>query len=235
MNQSNILSLPPELLARAFSYLANERPNISNYRLVCRIFLEVSSSFLITTIVFAKRLETIRRLQEIAEHPYFSRHVTDLVWDASSYSDEFALGWNEYVSECLNAPRSFRLSLKDSAARRDLVQPEWQAIQSFVEPLSDGDEGIKNNLFLRPQSIEDEDITSEQVDSLYEYLEMHDAGWDEAFASYRKLFLDELEIDRLNMARRVLRQAFSRMPKLRNVHYTDYRSLARSMWSPLQV
>lgn len=107
-DDSAILRLPPELLTRVFAYLgAVERSDVSAARLVCRSFHQLSSPFLITTVTFAKRLDTVKRLREVLEHPYFSKHVTTLIWDASRYEGRVADDWNEYVERCNRAPRPF--------------------------------------------------------------------------------------------------------------------------------
>jgi hypothetical protein len=40
---------------------------------------------LINTVVIADRLDTLQKTREVLDHPYFSQHVTRLVWDASVY------------------------------------------------------------------------------------------------------------------------------------------------------
>ena len=74
-------SLPPELLIRVFDFLSYDRPHvdIANSRLVSKRFHALSSPFLITTAVIANRLDTLQKLRELLEHPYFSKHVTRLV------------------------------------------------------------------------------------------------------------------------------------------------------------
>lgn len=119
-DESAILNLPPELLTRVFAYLgAGARTDVSACRLVCHSFHELSSPFLITTVVFAKRLDAIRRLNEVLDHRYFSKHVTHMVWDASKYETRVAEDWNEYVERCGKSPRSFSDADWTTARTRD--------------------------------------------------------------------------------------------------------------------
>jgi hypothetical protein len=79
--------LPPELLTRIFAFVSYDRPHIdiANIRLASRQFYDLSSPFLLDTVVIANRLDTLQKTSEILDHPYFSKHVTRLVWDASFY------------------------------------------------------------------------------------------------------------------------------------------------------
>jgi hypothetical protein len=63
---NSIFSLPPELLSRILEYLAEDRRDISSSRLVNNAFKAASSPFLITEVVFAKRLPEIAKLHEVA-------------------------------------------------------------------------------------------------------------------------------------------------------------------------
>lgn len=49
--------LPPELLSRAFALLSHQNPHvdIANKRLVCKAFRELTSPYLLTTVVIAQR------------------------------------------------------------------------------------------------------------------------------------------------------------------------------------
>jgi len=84
--------VPPELLARTFAFILAERKNISACRLVCGTFKVLSSPFLHTRIVLFQRMEVVINLHEVLHHPYFSRHITELVYDASMYSARIANG-----------------------------------------------------------------------------------------------------------------------------------------------
>lgn len=84
---SSLISfLPPELLSRIFWYLSAEEQQISRCRLVSREFSELSSPYLLSTIVYANRVNAIVRFQEILDHPYFHKHITELLYDGSTYS-----------------------------------------------------------------------------------------------------------------------------------------------------
>ena len=86
--------LPAELLDRIFSFLADTPAAIAASRLTCRDVHSLSSPYLITSVVFAKRLPVFSRIVAILRYPYFRCHVTELIYDASAYSDEIANDWN---------------------------------------------------------------------------------------------------------------------------------------------
>ena len=106
--------LPPELLSRIFSLLARERQDIRACRLVSTAFRDLSSPFLITSVVFATRFATLDRLLEILEHSYFHKYVTDLIYDASVYERDLAVNYQGYRHLCSKLDLEFdRLSCGD--------------------------------------------------------------------------------------------------------------------------
>lgn len=121
-------SLPPELLSRIFSYLSGDQNHISASRLVCWTFKKLSSPFLITRVVLAKRLDAIIRIREICEHPYFRRQVTELVWDSSWFNQ--LDDWSEYVGDCRDAPRRFANPHWRQAEQRSLAR--WQRLDDML-------------------------------------------------------------------------------------------------------
>ncbi|KAK5131136.1 hypothetical protein LTR08_001284 [Meristemomyces frigidus] len=125
-------TLPPELLARVFSYLSGSCNDIATCRLVCYAFRELSSPFLITQVVFATRHKTIKKLREVAEHPYFRRYVTNLVWDASFFSPSIALDWERYSAECAE-------SLDEDSPGAELISSPLEELQcNLIEQFADG-------------------------------------------------------------------------------------------------
>lgn len=104
-------SLPPELVSRILLDLALDSPSdISACRLFSHRFKELSSPFLISSVVFSSQLGPLAKLHEGLRHPYFRRHVTRLVYDASEYSQSTAMSWDQYVEDCERAPRDLEYS-----------------------------------------------------------------------------------------------------------------------------
>ena len=99
--------LPPELQIRIFSHLPSRR-DIAASRLVSKQFLACSSQFLVPRVVIAKRLDSLRQFWQILHHPSLHRHVTELVWDASGYSESIASDFENYIQACDGAGRDFR-------------------------------------------------------------------------------------------------------------------------------
>lgn len=90
-------ALPPELLDRVFDLLSRHRADISSCRLVARHFKDLSSPHLIRTVVFAPRYRELHKLQEVLEHTYLCRHVTDLLYDNSVYLSEVTRDFETYL------------------------------------------------------------------------------------------------------------------------------------------
>ena len=126
---SNITILSNEMLDRIFSFLSDDKQAIGACRLACRSFKELSSPYLITRVVFARRLKTIARLNEIVEHDYFHKHVTELICDVSYYCENRATDWDTYYRECLNAPQLLRDA--EWARRKEEEQIIWSEIEQL--------------------------------------------------------------------------------------------------------
>ena len=69
-----------ETLDHIFSFLSGSQWHISACRQTCRIFHLLSSPYLLPSIVIASRLQTLHKSHQICQHPYFSRHVTQMVF-----------------------------------------------------------------------------------------------------------------------------------------------------------
>lgn len=83
--------LPAELNTKIFdlAFGALSR-DVANCRLASQDMFTLCSPYLIRTAVVAKRDDTRRKLQEVMRHPYFSKHVTHLLWDGSEFDRETA-------------------------------------------------------------------------------------------------------------------------------------------------
>jgi hypothetical protein len=100
--------LPPELSTVIFDLATvNCRPNAANCRLVCQDFHVLSSPFLIRTIVIAERFDALGKAREILLHPYFSKHVTHLLWDASHYQESIATNYYTYHAAFIESTHTF--------------------------------------------------------------------------------------------------------------------------------
>ncbi|KAK5110966.1 hypothetical protein LTR85_000676 [Meristemomyces frigidus] len=191
-------TLPPELLSRTFSFLANRRDDVG----ACRL------------------------LREVAEHPYFSRYVTDLVWDASAYCGRLAVSWDEWRNQ-FAGDIGRRWSDPQGNERAVVEGARFTAIERFTQGVMGGEDSGLQDVFpaVDPDGADDWPIEATQgLDNLViaQYM-----GCGKGFAEYQQLFRAERYIKTGGLTRPVLIKAFASMPKLRNVRFTDYRSLAR--------
>ena len=89
MPTSNILTVfPLEIFDHIFSLLSKSRPDIGACRLTCRVFHLLSSPYLVPSVVVANNLDVLYRTHHIIQHPYFSRHVTELVYVQGRYEPD---------------------------------------------------------------------------------------------------------------------------------------------------
>lgn len=216
-------ALPEELVAQIFSYLSGpETGNIVACRLVNRTFYDQSSPYLIPQIVFARRLDTLSRFCQILDHPYFSQHVTELIYDASAYAGVTATDWERYIEDCERAPRYLEdehwLERERHAASlrarltlfcRDEVTPDSGGFRS-----------------LHGQSDVLSDITDESMTPGLVTRETLRAGYGRTFFDYQRRYNDQEWIRNEGIDNKTLSAAFVRLPKLRSIVVTDFRSLA---------
>jgi hypothetical protein len=201
--------LPPELLGRIFSHL-NPR-DIAACRLVSRYFQKNSSSFLLPQVVFARRSKALLKLYQVLRHPYFRLHVTELVYDGSTYSQRTATSWEQYVEDCERAPR-------------DLSNESWleqersvcKAREDLVPFRSSGPAGMSSGY--RDTVVGDERIINDNA---------YRIGCHITFPRYRQYYADQQWIRRRGVDMGILSEAFASFPRLRSIVSSDYRSLAR--------
>ena len=98
--QTGFGKLPPELAKRIFDdAFAGRSKDVAACRLAFQELQILSSPYLIRTVVIAERLDALLKLRQVLQHPYFSQHVTTLVWDASYYEDHIATDHSRYAFE----------------------------------------------------------------------------------------------------------------------------------------
>ena len=132
-SQTRIGALPPELTKRIFDHaFAGRSPDVASCRLACQELHILASPYLINSVVIAERLDALRKVREIMLHPYFSQHVTHLIWDASYYSDEVA---NQYDAYQTAFERCEHLaSLEDEAFIR-ARQTDIKSLETILSPV----------------------------------------------------------------------------------------------------
>ena len=119
------IDIPPELLANIFRQLVSpselrlsrydcfldirdfrgaSTDDIRRLRLVCRAFNFAASPFLIPTVYLSSSQRDIDVLTAISEHPVFSKHVTELVYDCRMFDQALTRDKNAYVEELRRLP-----------------------------------------------------------------------------------------------------------------------------------
>ena len=204
---SIILSLPSEILDNIFSTLSHEQQTIATCRLVCSSFKELSSPYLITRVVFARRLKTLSKLREVVDHPYFHKYITELVYDASSYEQRIA-NWMTYVHACSQADQ--HLEDPEWLQRKNNDDAEFLALTRWDESYdADGSEDEVGAQF-----------TSRQED-------WYRMGCHKSFPDYGRLCDMQDRLDSSGFLSQLLVYVLKKLPALRIVRYSDFRGLAR--------
>ncbi|KAK6443075.1 hypothetical protein LTR95_000592 [Oleoguttula sp. CCFEE 5521] len=130
MSLTNICEVPPELLSRIFQLLGQDhQSHISACRLVSKSsgFYALSSPYLITEIVLAHRLREVAKAREILDHPYFSQHITTVLYDASSIN---AYHSEEEGSRTWELPDGYVAQYEDTISRAAKLRPSLRNPES---------------------------------------------------------------------------------------------------------
>jgi hypothetical protein len=230
----SVTDLPPELLGRIFEYLGENRPDISSCRLACKQFKDLSSPFLITKIVLARRLSEIALAQEVAAHPYFSRHVTSLIYDVSYFDPYSAEIYENYVDDCESIEDSgVRRFLDEDWYRRSMAEHNYHQFlrKNKGKPCAEAAATYFWRLKTPLTEAEawrmidqDSSITpSEALANVGDRM-----GARQSFPIYKRLQKYCEDLDTVYEYGHIIRETIRSLPKLRHVHFTDYRELART-------
>lgn len=223
-DSSIFASLPSELIVRIFLDLASDsHSEIATCRLVSRRFKEHSSSFLLPCVVFSRQLGALIKMSEVLCHPYFRRHVTRLIYDASEYAESTATDWYQYVEDCEKAPRDLDHSQQTGHTRQSIVARERLGRFSNGDASTPGPGDDEGRLNSPPPRIGFEGVAESNVQSSNAYR----LGCHITFGCYVQSQVDQQWIRNKRIDSNILAAAFSQFPKLRGIAFTDYRGLAR--------
>ena len=90
------LGVPLEIWIHIFRVLKKRTKDIKSIRQACRTFDYAASPFLVPNVYFSYCQRDLARLEEIANHPVFSRYVTSLVYDSRLYEESLAHSKQDY-------------------------------------------------------------------------------------------------------------------------------------------
>lgn len=129
-----IPALPNEIWDRIFALLTS-RKDVGACRLACRSFKELSSPYFLTRVCFALRMDTLNKLYDVMEHPYFRHYVTELVYDSSRYDPRFedpgeyeaARRESELTFESMTMVHQERLKLFQRTLRHPIPDEQMKA------------------------------------------------------------------------------------------------------------
>ena len=190
--------LPPEVLTRILRSLSDRRRDIAACRRVCWGFHACCSEFLVTRVTFAKRFDTIQRLWEVLEHPYYRRHVTELVYDASLYQESIVTDFEHYEDAC-----------------------DRHCMRTFC-----GDEGIEE-MQRYAQFYHRVCRARPWCGPIDASKKWHEKGMHKGFHDYFRRWLIQTQMVEDGLDGDIVTKALARLPKLRRIVFTDFRELAR--------
>lgn len=225
-DRSPIGVMPPELLARVFSFInvppAIDIATIANCRLVCKQFHNLSSNYLITTVVIAERIHELNKLREVMDHPYFHKHVTHLLWDASAYEEalfddprQYHERWHDLDTNQESPEVALALS-RDTQNVEDLLAFDPRP-RELEDPRPDSHELPGDGTIGR-----DRRLDQYRYGDMASHLSASSGYWD-----YQRRWLNQRSCRENELALRYLHWAFAKLPKLKHLSYTDWRALSR--------
>jgi hypothetical protein len=96
--------------------------------------------------VIADRLDTLQKLREVLDHPYFSKYITRLVWDASYYGQLDDLEDYQDIFDKdpwrSSAIESYFESLKSYLSWWSSALGDDEDVESLPDYISDVDEDV---------------------------------------------------------------------------------------------
>ncbi|KAF7550903.1 hypothetical protein G7Z17_g5390 [Cylindrodendrum hubeiense] len=140
---TSIESLPAELLYRVFSFV-DEKKSIQQSRLVSHQFKDVASSFLITKTHVYVSSECISKLEELCDHPVYSKSITRVNINISCYDVDMASNRALYMEDCHT--RLFQLvDMFDRirAYRYNMDEETWEETKERLQELVTNEELTK--------------------------------------------------------------------------------------------
>lgn len=205
---SRLQTLPDELWSSIFSRLSFFRDDIASCRLVCRQFKRLSSEYLITYAVVANRLPAYKKLDELIAHPIFSKHVTELLIDDSYYQQDLSQSPDAYIEACTMAYRRFRN-----------VNHSWEREEDENEAIF---QSLENSMFSHGATSKSslERITMRRARG-------EDQAYADSWTTYRTTRAWSEAANLSHFPEKAIKYALTKLPALRHISLTDFRSLCK--------
>lgn len=92
--------LPNEIIYMIFEQLTHtwQQQDIARLRLVCKLFADIGSYFLLSEVHLFFKSSQFERLRQISEHPVISKKIDSLFYEADILEDYGSMqNWKEYV------------------------------------------------------------------------------------------------------------------------------------------
>lgn len=218
--------LPEELNTKIFDFAFSKRSrDVSSCRLACQDLFALCSPYLIRTAVVAKRDKTRKKMQEVMRHPYFHKHVTHFLWDASEFDPIIAASAGEYSRAYLDDPHLKRYRVTPS----DMVRSNCDDRIKYVKGYKADPENDQWNALLESRSGFDPPIDEARVAGFSNETKLDISGKFYSIGSYhgriqyRAYFLAQQQ---LNSSGDLFRGALKVFKSLAHVSFSDFRALA---------
>ena len=122
--------LPPELWTRIFemsthSTFSSPKNDIASVRLVCGLFEQLATPYLMSSIHCAPLSNSLRTFKDISFHPVLSQAIKTIIYDCSRYQNIRTLC--EYEESLRRANPSF---FRSPASKEDVLELEAMFIQN---------------------------------------------------------------------------------------------------------
>lgn len=211
--------LPAELTTQILEYaFAGRTRYAGNCRLVCQSLYNMSSPYLLSTVVVAERMDALRKLRKVMDHSYFSRHVTIMIWDASYYDKSCATDYAVYCRALEDADH-----LDSSRDTDDPLDP--QSDMMLLTELQKPKPAVTSthNHDLLEYTLDSEDL-SDMNGCHYGFVDYY-RGWKNQHLIRGDGTFPKSRIGN-DLGREYFLEAVKKLPNLCHLSYSDYRALA---------
>jgi hypothetical protein len=237
-SQTPFSKLPAELNTKIFDLAFGLRSrDVASCRLASQNMLTLCSPYLIRTAVVARRDKARKKLIEVMRHPYFNKHVTHLLWDASEYDKETAESERCYNTAVLESPQLKRhlvTRFQGTLSNRD-ERAEYIRDREDCSRVSQWDALLRSGLGIHSPIYESRVAwlsLEKKLDTSGNILKYYGRGQTLGMKQYADCLRTQ---ETLNSNRPAFRVAITAFKALEHVSFSDFRTLAYSEESYVEL
>jgi hypothetical protein len=229
-------NLPAELVTRILDItFADRTRDVASCRLVSQELHILTSPYLIRTVVIADRARAVQKFYKVARHPYFSKHVTHLLWDGSSFDEGLAGADSDYdtvhvFSLHLTTYNILRSGQKAWSQQEKLAQfvaekKQWARWAGSARSRWDSIRESRPSLCYYHPWIDEASLSEDEKHDI-DGFHLYKPGCTLGRKLYVAHFEDQQSMRADNLSRRCFAEAIESFPLLQHLSFSDFRALA---------